>query len=269
MTQDPSTKDITRKNLIAWQEAAPIHARHNQAHLREAFSRPGFSVLDPIETGILQDLGVTGQDVAQVCCNNGRELLSVKSMGAACCVGFDGAQGFVDQANDLAQAAGQEVEFVCCDAYDIPERYHHSFDLVTITIGVLGWMPDIDGFFASIEQLLRPGGAIFIYEHHPVLVMMEPGAAGSPVAFELSYFRTDAYIDDSGLDYYGGESYDATPNASFSHKMSDILMAGVKSGLSLEHFQERPEHISNMWWNVEHADIGLPMCYTLVLRKPA
>lgn len=268
MTEKSDTARYVQTNLTAWNEVAPIHEAHNQAQLEALFRQPGASCLDETATAMLKRLAVSGKDVAQVCCNNGRELISVRNLGAARCVGFDGAQGFVDQGRALAQAAGQDVEFVCCDAYDLPSAYHHSFDLVVITIGVLGWMPDLDGFFDGVAKLLRPGGAIFIYEHHPVVVMMKPGAAEDPVEWELSYFRTEPYVDDSGLDYWGDTEYEPTPNVSFCHKMSDILMAGVRAGLRLEHFEELPHHISNTWYNVEQSGIELPMCYTLVFRKP-
>lgn len=266
MSKKTLTSEITKKNLIAWEEAAPIHARHNMTWLLEAVKAPDFTCLDATEMGVLTELDVVGKNVAQMCCNNGRELISVKNMGAARCVGFDGAQGFVDQARALAEAAGQDTEFVCCDAYDITAQYQGQFDLVTITIGVLGWMPDLNAFFAETAKLLKPGGAIFIYEHHPIVVMVEPGAADAPIEWELSYFRTDPYVDSSGLDYYGGEAYEATPNASFSHKMSDIIVAGVRAGMAVEQFEELPNHISHMWWNVEASGIGLPMSYILVLR---
>jgi len=267
MAGSGKTKDITRANLAAWEQAAPIHARWNQARLLAAFAEPGYSCLDPVETRRLEALGVAGKDVAQICCNNGRELLSVRNMGAARCVGFDFAQGFVDQARELAAAAGQDVEFVCADVYDIGEAYAASFDLATITIGVLGWMPDLGRFFSVAAGLLRPGGALFIYEQHPILEMMKPGEVGAPIAWELSYFNKAPYVETHGLDYYGNESYDAKPATSFSHTMADIIMAGIANGLAVEHFEEFPHHISNTWWNVESAGIGLPMCYTLVLRK--
>ncbi|SFR36667.1 class I SAM-dependent methyltransferase [Litoreibacter janthinus] len=266
MKKRQSDNAYIQANLSAWDEVAPIHARHNQSELLERVCRPRFSVLDDTATAHLKRLGVNGKSVAQVCCNNGVELLSCKTLGAARCVGFDGAQGFVDQGNDLAKAAGKDVEFVCCEAHEIPREYHSSFDIVMITIGVLSWMPDIDRFFSKIEKLLAPDGVIFIYEHHSILMMFEPGHADDPINWELSYFRKEAYIDDSGLDYYGGESYQATPNASFSHKMSDIVMGGINSGLTLEYFEELPKHISNAWWNVEHSGIGLPMSFVMVFR---
>jgi ubiquinone/menaquinone biosynthesis C-methylase UbiE len=263
-----SDDEYIKANLTAWEEVAPIHARHNQSALLKHVCKPGFSVLDETATTHLKDLGVNGKSVAQVCCNNGVELLSCKTLGAARCVGFDGAQGFVDQGIELAKASGQHVEFVCCEAHAIPSNYHASFDIVMITIGVLSWMPDIDRFFSEIEKLLAPNGVLFIYEHHSILQMFEPGQADEPVKWEISYFREEAYIDESGLDYYGGESYRATPNASFSHKTSDIVMGCINSGLTLEYFEELPKHISNAWYNIEHSGIGLPMSFVMVVRKP-
>ncbi|MEM7170349.1 MAG: class I SAM-dependent methyltransferase [Pseudomonadota bacterium] len=267
MTDPNKTKDFTTANRAAWDEAAPIHARHNLARQIEEFSKPGFSCLDDIETERLNALGVVGKDVAQVCCNNGRELLSVKTMGAARCVGFDGAPGFVDQARQLAAAAKLDVEFVCTDIYDIDDGFKESFDLMTITIGVLSWMPDLKGFFSAVAKLIKPGGALFIYEQHPIMDMIEPAEAGEPIVWELSYFDKEPYVETDGLDYYGGETYEAKPVTSFFHTMSEVIMGGVDNGLAVEHFEEFPHHISNTWWNVEESDIGLPMCYTLVFRK--
>lgn len=267
MTELEDTKSLARANIAAWDEAAPIHARHNQAALLELFGRGGYSCLDETETAILERLGVAGKDVAQVCCNNGRELLSVKTMGAARCVGFDGAPTFIDQARALATAAGQDVEFICTDVYDIDATQIGQFDLVIITIGVMCWMPDLERFFSIVGGLIKPGGALFVYEQHPILDMLSVGDAGDPVEWEASYFSKEPFVETEGLDYYGGEKYEAKPVTSFNHRLSEVLTAGLRVGLTLEHIEERPEHISNTWYNVEHAGIGLPMSYTLVMRK--
>lgn len=268
MEERQADKAYIKANLAAWEEVAPIHARHNQARLLERARKPGFSVLDEVATAHLKRLGVNGKSVAQMCCNNGVELLSCKALGATRCVGFDGAQGFVDQGNELAEAAQADVEFVRSEAHEIPSGYHFGFDIVMITIGVLSWMPDLNRFLREVKKLLAPGGVIFIYEHHSILLMFEPGKADAPVNWELSYFREDPYIDEGGLDYYGGESYSATPNISFSHKMSDIVMGGLNAGLVLEYFEELPKHISHAWWNVEHSGIGVPMSFVMVFREP-
>ncbi len=97
-------KSFTDANREAWDQAAALHRSQNMESLLAGFRRPGHSCLDEIETERLQALGVAGKDVAQLCCNNGRELLSVKNMGAGRCVGFDAAKGFIEQARELAAA---------------------------------------------------------------------------------------------------------------------------------------------------------------------
>jgi len=261
-------KDVTSANREAWEEAAPLHRAQNMERLTAAFREPGYSCLDEVETARLLALGVAGKDVAQLCCNNGRELLSVENLGARRCVGFDGAEGFIEQARELAAAGGLACEFVCTDIYEVPADYNTSFDLVTITIGVLSWMPDLPGFLAVAARLLRPGGALFIYEQHPILDMIEPGRAEEPVAWDYSYFRREPFVDLDGLDYYGGETYEAKPLTSFHHRLSDVIMAGLACGLAVEHIEELPGHISNSWYNVERQGPKLPMSYTLVLRQP-
>ncbi len=261
-------KDITSANREAWEEAAPLHREQNLERQLAAIREPGYSCLDEVETARLLALGVAGKDVAQLCCNNGRELLSVKNLGAGRCVGFDGAEGFLEQARELAAAGGLDCEFVCSDVYEIPADYDAGFDLVTITIGVVSWMPDLSGFLAVAARLLRPGGALFIYEQHPILLMIEPGKADEPVSWDYSYFRREPFIESDGLDYYGGGTYESKPMTSFQYGLAEVVMAGLASGLAVEHFEELPGHISNTWYNVERQGPELPMSYTLVLRKP-
>ena len=261
------TKDITSANREAWDEAAPLHASQNQEHLLKAFAEPGYSCLVDIERTRLEALAIVGKDVAQICCNNGREILSIKNMGAGRCVGFDGSQEFLNQAKELAEAGNIDCDFICTDIYDMDPQYHRSFDVVTITIGVLSWMPDLDNFFAIVAALIKPGGALFIYEQHPILDMIEPAEPDAPVVWEFSYFNKEPYVDTDGLDYYGGGTYVSKPLYSFPCTMAEIIMAGVKQRLSVEHFEEHPDHISGGWWNVEKQGPELPMSYTLVLRK--
>ena len=259
--------DYVNQNLVAWEEAAPIHARHNMARLLEAASKPGFSVLDDIQVERLKANGIEGADIVQICCNNGQELLSTRSLGAKRMLGIDGTEGFVAQGRELAAAGGIEAEFIATNIYDLPDIYQGQFDVALITIGVLSWMPDLQRFFGIAAGLLKPGGVLLIHEQHPVIEMMEPGGKDDPVKFELSYFDETPYVDHNGLDYYGGEKYDATPNTSFMHKMSDVIMAGIGAGMSIQHFEELPDHISNTWYNVEASGVGLPMSYVLEFRK--
>src|SRR3546814_7242762 len=80
------------------------------------------------------------------------DLLSVKNLGAASVTGFDFAAAFLDQARELAAAGGLEATFVQSAIARIPEDHNRRFDLALVTIGVLGWMPDLPEFFRSEEH---------------------------------------------------------------------------------------------------------------------
>jgi ubiquinone/menaquinone biosynthesis C-methylase UbiE len=260
--------DYTEANRQAWNEAAPVHAEQKLEGLLQKFAQPGYSCLDPIETGILTRLGVTGKSVAQPCCNNSRELLSVKNMGAGRCVGFDISEAFIAQARRLAAAGGIDCTFVVADAYGIPDAYHGEFDLATVTIGTLGWMPEISGFFAAAARLLRPGGDLFVYEMHPLLDMFQPEDK-NPLALRHSYFRTEPFVDTDGVDYWSRKAYESKPLYWFHHKMSDVIGACLAAGCAVDSFTEYDHDISAVFRHLERETIRPPLCYALTAHRVA
>ncbi|WP_407572639.1 class I SAM-dependent methyltransferase [Deinococcus altitudinis] len=264
--------EYTEANRLAWNEAARVHAAQNFAHLLEKFSVPGSSVLHkPHELERLGPLAFHGQAVAQVCCNNGRELISIRNLGAGRCVGFDISDEFIVQARELNAAAHQDCEFVRSDAYAIPEKYRGNFGLVYLTVGALGWMPDLPSFIQVLVGLLQPGGALLIYEMHPFLDMLDPinqADPANPLELRHSYFKPDPFVDTGGLDYYSHQEYKSRPQYWFHHKLSDILGAVLGAGLVLKAFDEYPHDISAVFEHLETLPVKGPMCYILEAHLP-
>lgn len=258
--------DYTQANRLGWNEVAPIHAQYNLERLLTNFQQPGYSTLDSIITELLMHIGLTGKSVVQLPCNNGRELLSIKNLGADRCVGFDIAEHFLAQAEQLVAVSGIDCTFVHSDVYDVPESYHGEFDLVVITIGTIGWMPDLPGFFQVIRRLLKSGGWLVIYEAHPVLGMFEPTMDGATPIVRHSYFRTTPFVDDTGLDYYGKTCYQASPYYWFQHKLSDIITGCLREGLLLTAFHEYDHDLSQSFEQYEAIPNRPPMSYSLVAR---
>lgn len=259
----------TDANREAWNEAAPRHARHNQARLLEAFAQPGHVSLGGHVHRALDVAGVAGKSVVQLCCNNGQDLLSVKNLGAGTCLGIDAAEAFIEQARELAAAAGHtdSVRFLASDIYALPGDLNESFDIGLITIGVLNWMPDLEGFFAQAARVIKPGGHLVIEDMHPVLFMYEEGEGGAPPYLAYSYFRTEPFEELNGLDYYGGERYAGKPNYSFWHRLDKIIMAGIGNGLELRHFEEVAKDISFFCSELEHAEANPPLGFAMVWEK--
>jgi ubiquinone/menaquinone biosynthesis C-methylase UbiE len=258
--------DYFDANRAAWNETAPHHAAAGFDHLIKGFQQPGFSVLDEIEIGYLLEIGVTGKDIAQLSCNNGRELLSIKNMGAGRCVGFDISDAFIEQALKLVATSGIPCEFVRTNVYEIPAQYGNSFDLVFITVGTLGWLPYIGVFFDVVARLLRPGGWVLIYEMHPILDMFEQGTP-HPLDLVYSYFRTEPYADDGGLDYLGNTEYKGPVSYWFHHKMSDIIQACINRGFSVRRFTEYEHDVSDTFAYLAKEPIRPPLTYALLAQK--
>lgn len=260
--------DYTAASRDAWNVSAQHHREgEDWTKLTEGFARPGFSCLDAVETAVMGDLDVIGLDVAQICCNNGRELISVRNMGAARCVGFDQSDEFLAQGRELAALAGQDVEFVCSDVYKIGPEFDGVFDLVLITIGVFGWMPDLKAFMELPARLLKPGGRLVIHEEHPIINMFDPEHE-RPFEPVLDYFRPEP------LKEQGAIVYDGTPNETeathwwFFHTLADVMTAALAAGLALERFDEHPNNISGVEWNIYHErETNMPVSYVMVWRR--
>jgi len=256
--------EYTESNRRAWNEVQPIHRRHNFEALLRAVREPGFDRSDAVERRIFDRLGLAGKSVAQLGCNNGRELLSVKTRGAWRCVGFDISDAFIGEARELAAAGGFDCEFVRTDIYDIASGYDGSFDLVYVTIGVLTWMPDLPGFFAVVSRILRRPGWLFLYDSHPIQEIFEPdGPQGAP-RLDRSYFDRRPLLGTGGLDYYGRIPYESSPTYDFHHTLAVVLRACQGAGFTLEEFEEYPHDISSLWRHLESQDAKIPLSYSLV-----
>ncbi|MGH1481604.1 MAG: class I SAM-dependent methyltransferase [Geminicoccales bacterium] len=264
-------QDYIEANRQGWNAAAHHHkASARYETILEGFKQPGYSCLDDILTERLLKLGVAGKDVAQLCCNDGCELLSVKNLGAARCVGFDQAGGFLEQARAFQAAAGVECDFVETDIHEIERSYDASFDITLITIGVFGWMPDVKRFVGVASRLLRPGGVVCIYEQHPIVNMMEPyEVPGDPTKLVHSYFKETPFEDEEGFMYDGSASWKGPKKYWFVHTLADIMTALLDEGLAIEAFEEYPHNISSAEFNIYNdQEAQLPQSYMLGARKP-
>ena len=259
-----SFADAIQANRKMWDETADVHADVKLQGLLDAFKTPDFTTIDEIEQRMFDRIDLNGKAVAQLSCNNGRELICVKRAGAGRCVGFDISEKFVGQGRQLAEAAGVEVEFVRSNVYDIGEEYTDAFDVIYVTIGALGWLPDLDTYFKIIRRLLRDGGHFFLYEMHPVLDMFD---AETGLEIKHSYFRTKPFIEENVPDYYDNSQVVSSVSYWFHHKLSDIIGGCLKNGLTLLHFEEHPHDISEVFKAFQDFDHKPPMSYSLLAQK--
>ena len=267
-------KKYTDANREAWNEATLKHQEARVAKkldYKKKFSKKGFSTLDNIETARLKAIGLKGKRVAQVCCNNGRETLSLVNLGAKSAVGFDISDEAIKEALELAKISGLNCKFVRTDVYDIGEEYNNSFDLIYITIGAMGWLPDLNRFFKVVSKMISPGGHLMIYEHHPFLYMIARDGETEfdqkdPLKIVHPYFRTEPWVSNDGIDYIGGTRYESKTSYDFTHTTADILNSIIGSGIRLLEFMEYAHDISTEF--KEHEKEGkIPLSFILIGKK--
>ncbi|MDA3873733.1 MAG: class I SAM-dependent methyltransferase [Kiritimatiellae bacterium] len=262
-------KNYTESNRMAWNQTMPKHQEANGSSWDDRFSTPGFSALSDPELQHLKNIGVRGKSIAHLCCNNGVELMSLKNLGAGRCVGFDISDMAVAEANNRAEKFGMECEFIRTDVYEISGSFDHEFDLVYISIGCLGWMPDITTFMKVVSRLLKTSGKLFIYEQHPFAEMLsdDGDTEADPLKIVDPYFKSEPYVDTDGIDYLGKTTYKSHVSYWFVWTLSDILTAVLQSGLKIECFNEYMKDISASHQRNEHAGIPIPLSYILVAGK--
>ncbi len=244
-------RKMTEGNRAAWNQALEYHQKARGNALRVGFENPAFTAFDrDCDPVLLEKLGqydLVGKTIAQLPCNNGRELLSLMKLGAKEAVGFDISDVAIEEARQLANIAKLNASFVRTDVLAIGDEYDRRFDFIYISEGSLQWFPDLEAFFSVVSRLLKKGGELLIFEMHPFAYFLENGFSFERQNWDQfpSYFEKGPYHYKDGLDYVGGVAYEAKECYWFMHKMSDIISAVFKSGIDIQTFEEYNLEMAN------------------------
>ena len=247
-------------NRAAWNQALEYHQKARNNALQTGFENPNFSTLDrdcdDILMGMLKKLDLRGKAIAQLPCNNGRELLSLmRFFNTQQAVGIDISDAAIEEARQLAEIANLNAKFLRMNLLELGSEYDNSFNFVYISEGSLQWFPDLDEYFTIISRLLKKDGQILIFEIHPFAYIREAS----------SYFEKGPYSYAEGLDYVGGVAYEAKECCWFMHKITDILGAIRRNGVEVLEFDEHGMEMAND--PAFHGQDKLPLSYTLLGKK--
>ena len=261
-------KKFTQANRKAWNQAMPYHRKEMNKKWDKMFSDKNFIFQKDEELVELQKIGIKGKNIAHLSCNNGVELMSLKRMGAAKCVGFDISDEAVKDAKFRAEKFKIDCEFVRTDVFDISEKYYGKFDLVYITVGALAWIPDLKGYFQKAAQLLVKNGILFIYEHHPFAnVLPYDNEFDGELKMMHHYFNDEIYIGKDGIDYYGLTTYESEPCYEFFYTISKLINSICQNGFCIRTFNEYERDIAIVYEYLEKSDLRLPLSYILIATK--
>jgi SAM-dependent methyltransferase len=261
-------KEILEKNREAWNEALLYHQKARNNSLQNGFKNPDFTTLnrdcDDLLIKNLEKIDLRNKIIAQLPCNNGRELLSLMKFGAKKGFGFDISDVAISEANDLSKISGLNAEFTRINILDIDDSLNNTIDFIYISEGSLQWFSSLKDYFKIISKLLKQNGKLLIYEMHPFAYFFETEKEISLDNF-LSYFEKGPYSCKNGLDYVGETKYEAKECCWFFHKISEIVNAITQNDIEIETFEEYNMEMANNN-RIKNVD-KFPLSYIMNCKK--
>lgn len=236
--------DWRAANRANWDERTAVHLGPGSDYDLGPL-RAGRGRLDAIAQA---EIGpVAGLRVLHLQCHFGKDTLALAQQGAAAVVGLDFSAPAIAAARRLAEelGLGAHARFVEADLYDAPRAIPEpgGFDLVFVTWGALCWLPDLAGWARIVAGFLRPGGRLYLAEHHPTAFVFDDLTAtpdGRPGWF-VPYFQREALVMDDPSDYADTTArlHHARTHV-WAHPLSEVLGALREAGLALNWLHEHP-----------------------------
>jgi SAM-dependent methyltransferase len=237
--------DYRALNKAGWDERAPAHAASPGYHLDEFRGDPAYlSEVVRFDLPLLGD--VAGLRGVHLQCHIGTDTISLARLGARM-TGLDFSPAAVEQARALSEEVGAGVDFVEADVYDAAQVLPPGeFDLVFTGVGALCWLPSVARWAEVVQELLKPGGRLFIREGHPVLWALADPLPDGRLELEYPYVeREEPVIWEEGGTYVETEvEFQHNRTMEWNHGLGEIVTALLDQGLTLDALVE---HDSVPW----------------------
>ncbi len=229
-------------NQANWDDRAALHEASGYG-IDELIADP-----DHITPELTQDLewmgAINGGEVIHLQCHLGTDTVGFARLGAKRVVGVDLSGESLRRARSIAKRAGATIEYVQSNVYDARENVAGDFDLVYTSLGVLCWLPDVEGWARVVASLLRPGGRFVIRDDHPMFMTIGDDL-GEGLRIEQPYFQRSTPLtwEDAGSYVDAPAGTDAIRNRvnhQWNHSLGQIVTALIKAGLVIDVLEESP-----------------------------
>ena len=254
-------------NRQSWNNKTDIHLK-SEFYDQENFIK-GKTSLNSIELDLLGD--VSGKSILHLQCHFGQDTISLNRLGAEI-TGVDLSDKAIQTARQIAKDTNSDVDFICCDIYDLPNHLNKQFDIVFTSYGTIGWLPDLDKWAKVISKFLKPKGQFVFVEFHPVVWMFDDN-------FEkigYNYFNSGAIID-SEIGTYAYKTAEINQEyVMWNHSLSEVINSLIRNDIEIISFNEydyspyncfnKTIEFSEGKYRIEHLENRIPMVYSLVAR---
>ncbi|MBK7231260.1 MAG: class I SAM-dependent methyltransferase [Saprospiraceae bacterium] len=241
-------QDYFNINQKLWDKRTGVHVKSDFYKTDAVIA--GESSLTEIENFYLPD--VSGKSLLHLQCHFGLDTISLARKGAKC-TGLDFSSEAIQLARQLSEKAKVDVQFVEANVYDLPKLNLGLFDMVFISYGTIGWLPDLDRWASGISNSLKSGGQFYFAEFHPCLYMFEFNTG----QLDYSYFNTGEAIEEwCESSYTGTDDKVSMPSWFWQHSIEETVNALIKHGLQIESFHEVPWSPYNCFPNMKEIQSG-------------
>lgn len=252
------------KNL--WNQKVAIHL-NTELYGMDSFMA-GRNSLDEATLELLGD--VKGKSVLHLQCHFGQDSLSLARMGAKV-TAIDLSDAGIKKARELNAELNLDVEFICCNVYDLKDHLEQKFDIVYTSFGTIVWLPDLTKWADIIRHFLAKNGKFVFLDFHPVVDMLN----WDTHAFEYDYFNPKKPYIETNQGTYADKNADVNLTECFwSHSLAEVVQALLDQELRLESMSEydySPYNVfgemvkkGEMKYTFKNMDVAFPYFYALV-----
>jgi SAM-dependent methyltransferase len=232
-------------NRANWDERVSAHVASPDYAVARYLAEPDFiGGVVSFDRPLLGD--ISGLRGVHLQCHIGTDTLSLARLGAHMS-GLDFSAPALEQARLLASQAGAEIDYVESDLYDaVAALGGRQFELLYTGIGALCWLPSIERWAEVVEELLAPGGRLFIREGHPMLWSLADARPDGLMVLEYPYFEHEPPVvfSDDGTYVQTDQQFEHHTTHSWNHGLGELITALLSRGLRLTGFVE---HDSIPW----------------------
>lgn len=267
--------DPIEANRALWDEWSEIHASSDFYDLSSFISGEHGIRLQDYE---LEEIGdVAGKDLLHIQCHIGTQTLSWARLGANV-TGTDFSEVGLAKARELADAIDVPARFVRSETYKLPEVLQGEFDIVYMSGGVLGWLPDMAKLGEVVAHYVKRGGFFYIAEVHPVTMVFDEESKNE-LKLKWPYWTHEEPLAIETEGSYADRTAElvSTHEYGWNHSLGEIVTGFARAGLRIDSLREYPfvhwpvgflEEVDGRWVLPSRHDGELPLYFSLKASKP-
>jgi 2-polyprenyl-3-methyl-5-hydroxy-6-metoxy-1,4-benzoquinol methylase len=191
--------------------------------------------------------------------SNGVKAVALSIIGANVTV-VDFSKENKKFAMDVAEYAGESINYIVSDVLSLTGRMSEQFDIVLMELGVLHYFIDLVPLAELVRELLSDDGMFILHEFHPLSTKLIT-SSGKKHKITGNYFDPSIHSKDVAFTKHMPEHKKEDLAKVFQRHwtLGEIITSFAKAGLYVEVLDEEPNHKLH--------DMGLPKTFTMIIKK--